>query len=169
MSARCIKPLCPPTCCGCNHAIPDPKELAARLSDEADQCRNDGADDIASLLDDALKLAKLHDAAQAQIARVEAERDELKALYEARDLDVVTLNAQANELRCLVASRAAELHEALARVAGLEKAARAVVDRWDTPLWKDAPHTAVQINRLRDALATSPATQEPPAGAEGVL
>lgn len=31
-------------------------------------------------------------------------------------------------------------------------AARAVVERWDTPLWKDAPATAGFINRLRDAL-----------------
>lgn len=32
-------------------------------------------------------------------------------------------------------------------------AARAVVERWDTPHWKDVPATAVFINRLRDALA----------------
>lgn len=31
-------------------------------------------------------------------------------------------------------------------------AARAVVDRWDTPLWKDAPATAGFINRLRALL-----------------
>ncbi len=31
-------------------------------------------------------------------------------------------------------------------------AARAVVERWDTPHWKDVPATAVFINRLRDAL-----------------
>ena len=34
----------------------------------------------------------------------------------------------------------------------LVSAARAVVERWDTPLWKDAPATAGFINRLRDAL-----------------
>ena len=31
-------------------------------------------------------------------------------------------------------------------------AARAVVDRWDTPLWKDVPATAEYINRLRKLL-----------------
>lgn len=31
-------------------------------------------------------------------------------------------------------------------------AARAVVERWDTPHWKDVPATAVFINRLRNAL-----------------
>lgn len=33
-------------------------------------------------------------------------------------------------------------------------AARAVVERWDTPLWKDAPATAGFINRLRAALSS---------------
>jgi hypothetical protein len=35
----------------------------------------------------------------------------------------------------------------------LHKAAQALVDRWDTPLWKDAPHTGVFIDALRAALA----------------
>ena len=34
----------------------------------------------------------------------------------------------------------------------LRKAAQAVVDRWDTPLWKDAPHTGTFIDALRAAL-----------------
>ena len=37
----------------------------------------------------------------------------------------------------------------------LRKAAQAVVDRWDTPLWKDAPATATYIEALRQALAES--------------
>ena len=36
--------------------------------------------------------------------------------------------------------------------AALRKAAQAVVDRWDTPLWKDVPATAEYINKLREAL-----------------
>lgn len=35
----------------------------------------------------------------------------------------------------------------------LRAAAQAVVDRWDTPAWKDVPHTAEYISRLRAALA----------------
>jgi hypothetical protein len=35
----------------------------------------------------------------------------------------------------------------------LHKAAQALVDRWDTPLWKDAPHTGQYIDALRAALA----------------
>ena len=34
----------------------------------------------------------------------------------------------------------------------LSTAARAVVNRWDTPLWKDVPATAKYINRLRAIL-----------------
>ena len=34
----------------------------------------------------------------------------------------------------------------------LREAAAAVVARWDTPLWKDAPATAIFIARLRAAL-----------------
>jgi hypothetical protein len=34
----------------------------------------------------------------------------------------------------------------------LIEAAMAVVERWETPLWKDAPATAEYIYKLRDAL-----------------
>lgn len=47
----------------------------------------------------------------------------------------------------------------------LAEAARAVIERWDTPNWKDAPATAIFISRLRNALSASPAqgvsVQEP--------
>ena len=42
--------------------------------------------------------------------------------------------------------------------ADLRTAAQAVVDRWDTPLWKDVPATAEYIGRLRAALAAGRAT-----------
>ena len=35
----------------------------------------------------------------------------------------------------------------------LVEAAQALVDRWDTPLWKDVPHTGAFIGRLRKALS----------------
>ena len=35
----------------------------------------------------------------------------------------------------------------------LREAAQAVVDRWDTPLWKNVPATALYIAALREALA----------------
>ena len=36
----------------------------------------------------------------------------------------------------------------------LRAAAQALIDRWETPLWKDVPHTAECIHRLRAALTT---------------
>ena len=38
------------------------------------------------------------------------------------------------------------------RIEKLEQAALAVVQRWETPLWKDAEPTAAVIARLRDAI-----------------
>lgn len=35
----------------------------------------------------------------------------------------------------------------------LHKAAQAVVDRWDSPLWKDQPNTGEFIQALREALS----------------
>jgi len=34
----------------------------------------------------------------------------------------------------------------------LLEAGTAIVERWDTPLWKDVPHTAEFINKLRKAI-----------------
>lgn len=42
----------------------------------------------------------------------------------------------------------------------LRAAAQAVVDRWDTPLWKDVPATAEYIGRLRASLAASAGSNE---------
>ena len=41
----------------------------------------------------------------------------------------------------------------------LREAAQAVIDRWDTPLWKDVPSTAEFIHALKAALEAEP--QEP--------
>jgi len=41
----------------------------------------------------------------------------------------------------------------------LAEAARAVIDRWDSPMWKDAPHTGEYIHALRQALASYEAAQ----------
>lgn len=35
----------------------------------------------------------------------------------------------------------------------LYEAGKALVERWDTPNWKDVEHTSVFINALRDAIA----------------
>ena len=55
------------------------------------------------------------------------------------DVDAMQLDLQ---------SREREIEE-------LREAAQALVDRWETPLWKDAPATATFIHRLRDALSSA--------------
>lgn len=47
-----------------------------------------------------------------------------------------------------------ELRQQLAQQPSVDvlDAAKAVVERWDTPLWKDVPHTAIFIHKLRDSL-----------------
>lgn len=57
-------------------------------------------------------------------------------------------------LRNRVPALLAELEAARAEIERLREAGQAVVDRWDTPAWKDAPPTADAINKLRAALAS---------------
>ncbi len=54
------------------------------------------------------------------------------------------------------ASRKVALNEAIQ----LREAAQSVIDRWDTPAWKDSAPTAVSINALRAALAEPEPTGE---------
>lgn len=52
----------------------------------------------------------------------------------------------------------------------LRAAAQAVIDRWGTPKWKDAPATAEYIAALRDALAAEQtAAEQEPVTADGWL
>ena len=44
----------------------------------------------------------------------------------------------------------------------LVAAAQAVIERWDSPAWKDAPHTAIFINRMREAIDTALAASPTP-------
>ena len=76
--------------------------------------------------------------------------------------DAIKLAIEALEVacgnRCNAEYNPCQAREALAALRAqpdhseLVTAARAVVERWETPLWKDAPATAGYINRLRDAL-----------------
>lgn len=59
---------------------------------------------------------------------------------------VKELIAENNQLRENLWQHAERLEE-------VEMAAQEVVDRWETPLWKDAEPTAAVIYRLRDILA----------------
>jgi len=57
------------------------------------------------------------------------------------------------ELREKLAERDMEITKLRCEVVTLRVAAQGVIDRWDTPLWKDVPATAKYINRLRAALS----------------
>jgi len=45
-----------------------------------------------------------------------------------------------------------EMRKVERKLNNIRKEAQAVVDRWDTPVWKDVPATAEYINALRRAL-----------------
>jgi len=68
--------------------LTQPSELVDDLHNEADLCRNEGADDIAKLLDQAA----------AQIAKLQAERDHYAGLYAERCGDVAKLQADGDKL-----------------------------------------------------------------------
>lgn len=100
---------------------------------------------------------------------VSAERDRLRAELEA-DLEASGSNAKAwQDTVCDEAIKRSQLlaeiglaeqqrdaataraEAAEAALAELREAANAVIDRLDSPVWKDQPHTAEFINRLRNA------------------
>jgi hypothetical protein len=60
----------------------------------------------------------------------------------------VTFDSLQDEIQSL----RTKLSQAEAEKAELVSASTAVVDRWHTPAWKDAPYTAEFINRLENAL-----------------
>ena len=70
--------------------------------------------------------------------------DHAKAKLLAQDRHYVTAK-EVDNLRACYLEQAAQLER-------LRELARAVVDRWDTPLWKEAPATAEYINALRKEL-----------------
>lgn len=53
------------------------------------------------------------------------------------------------------ASVCEDVAELEAKHAELLEAAEAVVARWDSPLWKDQPHTGLFIDQLRAAIANA--------------
>lgn len=52
----------------------------------------------------------------------------------------------------LASSATEEITRLREELAALREAAQAVITRWDTPLWKDVPATAIYIDALRAAL-----------------
>ena len=84
-----------------------------------------------------------HDAL-AEIILLRADKAELTDKALRFDLDRAGIEQRERE--------AVELVELRAKNERLRAAAQAVVDRWHTPLWKDAEPTAAVFQRLKDAL-----------------
>lgn len=74
-----------------------------------------------------------------EVADLEQQRNEERKKHEAS----VTINERLLSDNRILTERCDEL----------ATAAQAVIDRWDTPLWKDVPATAEFINALRAAVA----------------
>lgn len=71
--------------------------------------------------------------------------DEVRSSFDLADLSALDLLELVNVLKA-----ESELHRS--RVRTLEEALREIIERWDTPLWKDVEPTGAVINRARQAL-----------------
>lgn len=76
---------------------------------------------------------------------------ELRAPQEPRL--AIPAEALTRQIETAVVHVIARAEAAESALAELQQAGQAVVDRWDSPAWKDQPHTAEVINRLRDVIA----------------
>lgn len=89
-----------------------------------------------------------------------AETDEgAQPLYDQAAIDrLIAANQRLGWQISLDNDHMASLEESILRLAkqrdDLLAAGRAVVARWDSPLWKDQPHTAEFIQALREAIAS---------------
>jgi hypothetical protein len=79
--------------------------------------------------------------------QLKRERDEREQRDEARDWIgiIARLERERDDARDKLFQLGAELIK-------IKTAAKAVVDRWDQPSWKDTEPTAAVINKLRNAL-----------------
>ena len=85
-------------------------------------------------------------ALRSKLKGMQAEIDELRA-----ELSLVNVDLEITKL-----GAAKTMQEFMRENRKLREAAQAVIDRWDTPHWKDVPATAEYIGRLRAALGEKP-------------
>lgn len=131
-------------------------EATSQFNDNADICMEDiiatlqaQAGRINELEAEAEQLRKGHfDTSEANAALrskfkgMQSEIDELSA-----ELSLVNVDLEITKL-----GAAKTMQEFMRENRKLREAAQAVIDRWDTPHWKDVPATAEYIGRLRAAL-----------------
>jgi hypothetical protein len=98
------------------------------------------------------------DAAELELSEVEYPHDfyALGDLCRRLEREITFWQAKAHEAEESEGKHEAEVERLREELQGLKHAAQAVVDRWETPLWKDAEPTASVIYRLRNALASAP-------------
>ena len=72
-----------------------------------------------------------------------------RAISDPDSIAVVDLPTETKDVNARLIAAAPELLEA----------AEGIVSRWDSPLWKDQPHTGVFIDRLRAAIAKAKGEQ----------
>lgn len=90
-----------------------------------------------------------------QVEALTKERDELRAEVAKLTEDSGTACQSADMQRTLYLQEKEAREAAEAKMMALRAAANAVVQRWDTPNWKDVENTAAYIGTLRAALAAS--------------
>ena len=73
------------------------------------------------------------------------ECNEINGYDNAFDIDLILDDVDASCFENLITSAVPNNTELLS-------AAKNVIERWDSPLWKDLPHTGEAINRLRKAI-----------------
>lgn len=109
---------------------------------------------------DAKAYAELHNAAPALLDELDALKEQVQReirTWEVEREKAQGANGAALEATTKLVEVEAERDELRARVAGLREAGQAVIDRWESPHWKDFPPTADCMNGLRSALASTPA------------
>jgi len=99
---------------------------------------------------------QIYTSSKRRVAAIETIKRALQADAELQDVDAwlsdVPGETRNQKLTWLFEDRQ-KLMKAAKPDAGLVEAAKAVIERWDTPAWKDVEPTAAVINRLRAALA----------------
>jgi chromosome segregation ATPase len=88
-----------------------------------------------------------HDQCQQPMCVLRRERDEARS-----EIEKLKEELESHAWTISPAMAQAKIDELVEQRDRLAEVAHAVWDRWETPLWKDHPPTALVMNKLRDAL-----------------
>ena len=65
---------------------------------------------------------------------------------------IETITIKKDQLNAMIDDAAKQIADLQVKNEALIKTAKAVIDRWDSPNWRDGTHTAEYIHSLRDAV-----------------